>query len=133
MSKHGSAMLSIGLGAAILYLGAQAVTGRQGLVAYVDLQAQERTLEQRVATLTDEEAQHQFGFLLGAFRYGAPPHGGIAFGFDRLAAVFGGSDSIRDFIAFPKNNQAKDTMIETPSVIKQEQLDELGIEIKKVQ
>ena len=82
---------------------------------------------------TDEEAQHQFGFLLGAFRYGAPPHGGIAFGFDRLAAVFGGSDSIRDFIAFPKNNQAKDTMIETPSVIKQEQLDELGIEIKKVQ
>ena len=57
MSKHGSAMLSIGLGAAILYLGAQAVTGRQGLVAYVDLQAPERTLEQRVATLTDEEAQ----------------------------------------------------------------------------
>jgi len=82
---------------------------------------------------TEEEAQHQFGFLLNAFKYGAPPHGGIAFGFDRLAAVFGGSDSIRDFIAFPKNNQAKDTMIETPSRIKQEQLDELGIEIKKVQ
>jgi aspartyl-tRNA synthetase len=82
---------------------------------------------------TEEEAQYQFGFLLNAFKYGAPPHGGIAFGFDRLAAVFGGSDSIRDFIAFPKNNQAKDTMIETPSRIKQEQLDELGIEIKKVQ
>jgi aspartyl-tRNA synthetase len=82
---------------------------------------------------TEEEAQYQFGFLLNAFKYGAPPHGGIAFGFDRLAAVFGGSDSIRDFIAFPKNNQARDTMIETPSVIKQEQLDELGIEIKKAQ
>jgi len=82
---------------------------------------------------TEEEARNQFGFLLNAFKYGAPPHGGIAFGFDRLAAVFGGSDSIRDFIAFPKNNQAKDTMIETPSRIKQEQLDELGIEIKKVQ
>jgi len=82
---------------------------------------------------TKEEAQYQFGFLLNAFKFGAPPHGGIAFGFDRLAAIFGGSDSIRDFIAFPKNNQAKDTMIETPSKIKQEQLDELGIEIKKVE
>ena len=82
---------------------------------------------------TDEEAQHQFGFLLNAFRYGAPPHGGIAFGFDRLAAIFGGSDTIRDFIAFPKNNQARDVMIDTPSGIKKEQLDELGIEIKKEQ
>ena len=83
--------------------------------------------------MTDEEAQYQFGFLLNAFKYGAPPHGGIAFGFDRLAATFGGSDTIRDYIAFPKNNQAKDTMIETPAKIKQEQLDELGIEIKKVE
>jgi len=80
---------------------------------------------------TEEEAQNQFGFLLNAFKYGAPPHGGIAFGFDRWAAIFGGSDSIRDFIAFPKNNQAKDVMIETPSSIKKEQLDDLGIEIKK--
>ncbi len=82
---------------------------------------------------TDEEAQYQFGFLLSAFKFGAPPHGGIAFGFDRWAAIFGGSDSIRDFIAFPKNNQARDVMIDTPSVIKKAQLDELGIEIKKVQ
>jgi len=82
---------------------------------------------------TEEEAQYQFGFLLSAFKFGAPPHGGIAFGFDRWAAIFGGSDSIRDFIAFPKNNQARDVMIDTPSVIKKAQLDELGIEIKKVQ
>ncbi len=80
---------------------------------------------------TEQEAQHQFGFLLNAFRFGAPPHGGIAFGFDRWAAIFGGSDTIRDFIAFPKNNQARDVMIDTPSQIKNEQLDELGIQIKK--
>jgi aspartyl-tRNA synthetase len=80
---------------------------------------------------SEEEASHQFGFLLNAFRFGAPPHGGIAFGFDRWAAIFGGSDTIRDFIAFPKNNQARDIMIDTPSAIKHEQMDELGIEIKR--
>lgn len=80
---------------------------------------------------TAEEAQKQFGFLLNAFRFGAPPHGGIAFGFDRWTAIMGGSDTIRDYIAFPKNNQARDVMIDTPSTIKQDQLDELGIEIKK--
>ncbi len=76
---------------------------------------------------TDEEAQNQFGFLMNAFEFGAPPHGGIAFGFDRLCSLFGGADSIRDFIAFPKNNAAKDMMIESPSPISEEQLKELGI------
>lgn len=80
---------------------------------------------------TPEEAKKQFGFLMDAFEYGAPPHGGIAFGFDRLCSLFGGADSIRDFIAFPKNNAGRDTMIDTPSTISDEQLKELGIEVKK--
>lgn len=78
---------------------------------------------------TKEEAQNQFGFLMNAFEFGAPPHGGIAFGFDRLCSLFGGADSIRDFIAFPKNNSGKDLMIESPSPISEEQLKELGIKI----
>ena len=76
---------------------------------------------------TDEKAQEQFGFLMNAFEYGAPPHAGLAFGFDRLCSLFGGQDSIRDFIAFPKNNQGRDVMAESPSPIAQEQLDELQI------
>ena len=78
---------------------------------------------------TEAEAKKQFGFLMDAFEFGAPPHGGIAFGFDRLCALFGGADSIRDFIAFPKNNAGRDVMIDSPSTIGQEQLDELGINI----
>ncbi len=78
---------------------------------------------------TKEEAQKQFGFLLDAFEYGAPPHGGIAFGLDRLCAILGGSDSIRDFMAFPKNNSGRDLMIDTPASIDQEQLKELGLKI----
>ncbi len=79
---------------------------------------------------SEEEAKAQFGFLMDAFEYGAPPHGGIAFGFDRLCALFGGSDSIRDFIAFPKNNAGRDVMIDSPSAIDKGQLDELGIAMK---
>jgi len=79
---------------------------------------------------TKEEAQAQFGFLMEAFEYGAPPHGGIAFGFDRLCSLFGGSDSIRDYIAFPKNNSGRDVMIDSPSPIAEDQLDELAIKLK---
>jgi aspartyl-tRNA synthetase len=75
------------------------------------------------------EQQHKFGFLLGAFEYGAPPHGGIAFGFDRLCAILGGSESIRDFIAFPKNNSGRDIMIDAPSTIDNKQFDELQIKL----
>ncbi|GGZ19149.1 aspartate--tRNA ligase [Echinicola pacifica] len=78
---------------------------------------------------TDEDAQAQFGFLMEAFEYGAPPHGGIAFGFDRLCAIFGGSDSIRDYIAFPKNNSGRDVMIDSPSAISEDQLQELSIQL----
>jgi len=79
---------------------------------------------------SDEEAQAQFGFLMNAFEYGAPPHGGIALGFDRLCALFGGQETIRDFIAFPKNNSGRDVMIDSPSAIANEQLDELSIQLK---
>lgn len=79
--------------------------------------------------MTEEEAQHKFGFLLGAFEYGAPPHGGIAFGFDRLCSILGGSESIRDFIAFPKNNSGRDVMLDAPSSIDDKQFDELQIKL----
>ena len=78
---------------------------------------------------TPEQAQAQFGFLMNAFKYGAPPHGGLAFGLDRFVSIFAGLDSIRDCIAFPKNNSGRDVMMDAPSTIAQEQLDELCIEV----
>ncbi|MBX2981338.1 MAG: aspartate--tRNA ligase [Flavobacteriales bacterium] len=84
----------------------------------------------RVLGFTDEEARHKFGFLLDAFEYGAPPHGGAAFGFDRWVALFGGRSDIREFIAFPKNNAGRDVMIDAPSTIDAIQLKELGLELK---
>ena len=80
---------------------------------------------------TPEQAEAQFGFLINAFKYGAPPHGGLAFGFDRLCSLFGGSESIRDYIAFPKNNAGRDVMLDGPSPVAQEQLDELYLSLVK--
>ena len=94
----------------------------------------DRTLQNKMfhtLGFTDEKAAEQFGFLMDAFTYGAPPHAGLAFGFDRLCSLFGGADSIRDFIAFPKNNSGRDVMSGSPAPIAQEQLDELQIELKQ--
>ncbi len=98
-----------------------------GSIRIFDKALQSKMFE--VLGFSPEEAQAQFGFLLDAFEYGAPPHGGLAFGFDRLCSLFGGTDSIRDFIAFPKNNAGRDVMINSPSAIDQKQLNELGIRI----
>jgi aspartyl-tRNA synthetase len=98
-----------------------------GSIRIHDRKLQERNFD--LLGFTPEEAQAQFGFLLGAFEYGAPPHGGIAFGFDRLCAVLQGQSSIRDFIAFPKNNQGRDMMIDAPAIIHEEQLEELQLKL----
>jgi aspartyl-tRNA synthetase len=79
---------------------------------------------------SEEQAKEQFGFLMEAFEYGAPPHGGVAFGFDRLCTIMGGQESIRDFIAFPKNNSGRDVMIDSPSNIDEAQLNELNIALR---
>lgn len=92
----------------------------------------DRSMQNKMLTLlgfSEEEAKAQFGFLMDAFEYGAPPHGGIAFGFDRICALFGGTDSIRDYIAFPKNNSGRDVMIDAPSPLDKAQLDELSIQL----
>lgn len=98
-----------------------------GSIRIFDKKMQHRMLQ--LLGFSEEDAQSQFGFLMNAFEYGAPPHGGIAFGFDRLCSLFGGSDSIRDFIAFPKNNAARDVMIDSPSRIADEQLKELSLKV----
>lgn len=95
----------------------------------------DRTLQNKMfhtLGFTDEKAYEQFGFLMDAFTYGAPPHAGLAFGFDRLCSLFGGADSIRDFIAFPKNNSGRDVMSGSPAPISPEQLDELQLTVKSV-
>ena len=100
-----------------------------GSIRIHDRNIQEKMFE--ILGFSKEEAESQFGFLMKAFEYGAPPHGGIAFGFDRLCTLFGGKENIREFIAFPKNNQGRDVMIEAPSKIEKIQLGELGINLTK--
>ena len=101
-----------------------------GSIRIHDRNIQEKMFE--ILGFSKKEAEAQFGFLMSAFEYGAPPHGGIAFGFDRLCALFGGKDNIRDFIAFPKNNSGRDTMIDAPSHLDNQQTEELGIDLPKL-
>ena len=102
-----------------------------GSIRIHDRNIQEKMFE--ILGFSKKEAENQFGFLMKAFEYGAPPHGGIAFGFDRLCTLFGGKENIREFIAFPKNNQGRDVMIEAPSKIDKSQLDELGVSLPKIE
>ena len=99
-----------------------------GSIRIHDAEVQKRMFE--VLGIGPEEAEYKFGFIIHAFQYGAPPHGGLAFGFDRVCTLFAGKESIRDFIAFPKNNQGRDVMIDAPSKIDQTQLDELSLDIR---
>jgi aspartyl-tRNA synthetase len=101
-----------------------------GSIRIHNADVQKRMFE--VLGIGPEEAEYKFGFIIHAFQYGAPPHGGLAFGFDRVCALFAGKESIRDFIAFPKNNQGRDVMIDSPSEIDQVQLDELNLDIRPI-
>ena len=101
-----------------------------GSIRIHEASLQERMFE--VLGISKEDAEYKFGFIINAFKFGAPPHGGLAFGFDRVCALFGGCDSIRDYIAFPKNNQGRDVMIDSPSRIDQSQLDELYLDLRDV-
>lgn len=101
-----------------------------GSVRIHNADVQKRMFE--VLGIGPEEAEYKFGFIIHAFQYGAPPHGGLAFGFDRVCALFAGKESIRDFIAFPKNNRGRDVMIDSPSRIDQSQLDELNLDIRQL-
>ncbi len=102
-----------------------------GSIRIHDAEVQKRMFE--VLGIGPEEAEYKFGFIIHAFQYGAPPHGGLAFGFDRVCTLFAGKESIRDFIAFPKNNQGRDVMIDAPSKIDQTQLDELSLDLRPQQ
>ena len=102
-----------------------------GSIRIYDAEVQKRMFE--VLGIGPEEAEYKFGFIIHAFQYGAPPHGGLAFGFDRVCTLFAGKESIRDFIAFPKNNQGRDVMIDAPSKIDQTQLDELSLDLRPQQ
>ena len=101
-----------------------------GSIRIHEASLQERMFE--VLGISKEDAEYKFGFIINAFKFGAPPHGGLAFGFDRVCALFGGCDSIWDYIAFPKNNQGRDVMIDSPSRIDQSQLDELYLDLREV-
>ena len=102
-----------------------------GSIRIHDAEVQKRMFE--VLGIGPEEAEYKFGFIIHAFQFGAPPHGGLAFGFDRVCTLFAGKESIRDFIAFPKNNQGRDVMIDSPSMIDQSQLDELSLDLRPQQ
>ncbi len=102
------------------------------MMANVKMDANDKETQQlmfKYLGFTPEQAEDQFGFLMNAFQYGAPPHGGLAFGLDRLVSILGGQETIRDFIAFPKNNSGRDVMIDAPSVIDELQLNELHIKL----
>ena len=99
-----------------------------GSIRIHDSKVQERMFE--ILGFSKEAADERFGFIINAFKYGAPPHGGLAFGFDRVCALFGGQETIRDYIAFPKNNQGRDVMIDSPSYIDDVQMEELFLESK---